>query len=56
MPYTYWSRQEWGDMLAEASLEVESWCGQLHLYPFPASALFDGSLQFMATLIVSSPR
>jgi len=56
MPYTYWSRQEWGEMLAEASLEVESWCGELQLYPFPASALFDGSLQFMANLIVSSPR
>jgi SAM-dependent methyltransferase len=52
MPYTYWSRAEWSDMLTRAGLEVESWSARLHLYPFPASKVFDGSLQFIASLMV----
>jgi SAM-dependent methyltransferase len=56
MPYTYWGRPEWADMLARAGLEVESWCGRLQLYPFPASVLFDGSLQFIASLTSPPPK
>jgi SAM-dependent methyltransferase len=55
MPYTYWTRQEWAQMLTSADLGVESWCGHLHLYPRPASWVFDASLQFLASLTAVSP-
>ena len=50
LPYNYWRRTEWDDALDRAGLDVVSWQPKLGLYPFPASALFDRSLHFVAEL------
>jgi len=50
LPYNYWSRPQWNDALNRAALDVVSWQSKLGLYPFPASALFDRSLHFVAEL------
>jgi SAM-dependent methyltransferase len=50
LPYTYWSRAEWDDSFDQLGLIVRSWHSALHLYPAPASWLFDRSLHFIAEL------
>jgi SAM-dependent methyltransferase len=50
LPYNYWSRAQWDDALNDAGLDVVSWQPKLGLYPFPASAVFDRSLHFVAEL------
>ena len=49
-PYNYLSRKQWDEAFAQAGLDVVSWQTKLGLYPFPASALFDRSLHFVAEL------
>lgn len=50
LPYTYWSHAQWGEALNRAELDVVFWQSKLGLYPFPASAVFDRSLHFVAEL------
>ena len=48
LPYNYWSAKEWTLALQRIGAAIETWNTELHLYPWPASALFDRSLHFVA--------
>jgi SAM-dependent methyltransferase len=48
LPYNYWSAQEWTLALQRIGAAIETWNTDLGLYPWPASALFDRSLHFVA--------
>jgi len=48
LPYNYWSAQEWTLALQRIGAAIETWNTTLGLYPWPASALFDRSLHFVA--------
>jgi hypothetical protein len=50
LPYTYLSRAEWDRAFDQSRLVVQRWQSALHLYPAPASWLFDRSLHFIAAL------
>jgi len=50
LPYSYWSRQQWNDMLLEARLTPCTWIGSLKLYAPPLTYLFDRRLHFLASL------
>lgn len=50
LPYNYLSKQEWDAIFSQAGLKVQSWRGNLSLYPFPANLLFDRGLHFVALL------
>lgn len=50
--YNYWAEQEWRAAWEELSLRIKAWQGNLHLYPWPASWLFDRSLHFVTQLEV----
>ncbi len=50
LPYKYWRRQQWQDEFARAGLTPVSWKDSLHLYPWPASWLFDRLLHFVSRL------
>jgi SAM-dependent methyltransferase len=53
LPYNYWSRSQWSAAFEELGLAVKRWQASLHLYPVPASWLFDRSLHFVALLRVA---
>lgn len=48
LPCNYWSAQEWTLALQRIGAAIETWNTDLGLYPWPASALFDRSLHFVA--------
>jgi SAM-dependent methyltransferase len=50
LPYSYWPRARWHEVIAELGLEVLEWNERLRIYPWPASLVFDRSLHFMARL------
>ena len=50
LPYNYWTHEKWNQAFKSLRLTVESWNSNLHLYPTPASWLFDRSLHFLACL------
>ena len=50
LPYNYWTRRQWDDAFERAGLNEIAWQPKLGLYPFPASAVFDRSLHFIAEL------
>jgi SAM-dependent methyltransferase len=50
LPYNYLSRAEWDSAFDRSRLFVHRWQSALHLYPAPASWLFDRSLHFIAAL------
>jgi SAM-dependent methyltransferase len=52
LPYNYWRRSQWTEELQLARLLPVSWNAKLHLYPWPASVLFERRLQFVAQLAV----
>ncbi|MEO8910199.1 MAG: methyltransferase domain-containing protein [Gemmatimonadaceae bacterium] len=52
LPYSYLSRAEWDHAFELSRLIVRRWQPALHLYPAPASWLFDRSLHFIAALAV----
>lgn len=52
LPYTYLSRAEWTSAFDQSRLLVRRWQSALHLYPAPASWVFDRSLHFVAVLAV----
>jgi SAM-dependent methyltransferase len=50
LPYNYQTSAQWNQHFAALCLNVRNWRGQLSLYPFPFSALFDRKLHFLALL------
>ncbi len=54
LPYNYLRRQDWTQAAETLGLTIVSWQSTLSLYPWPASWLFDSSLQFLAELEKSS--
>ena len=50
LPYNYWSRQQWDDMLLKARLTPRTWIGSLKLYAPPFTYIFDRRLHFLASL------
>ena len=52
LPYNYWSRAQWTSAFDRLGLIVQRWISSLHLYPAPASWVFDRSLHFVAALDV----
>jgi SAM-dependent methyltransferase len=50
LPYRYLRRAEWNEAIAGAGLRVDSWEGELGLYPRPAGWIFDRGLHFLARL------
>jgi hypothetical protein len=52
LPYNYWPRQRWHDMLARRGLRIESWVQKIGLYPWWASWVFERELHFIAKLKV----
>ena len=52
LPYNYWPKRVWLDRFREGGLALEYWNQHLHLYPWPATWVFDRSLHFVAKLSV----
>jgi SAM-dependent methyltransferase len=50
LPQNYLSRAEWDIAFGRAGLIIERFFPRLHLYPWPASWLFDRGLHFIAVL------
>jgi len=50
LPYNYWTREKWNQTFSSLGLNVKFWNNKLHLYPTPATWLFDRSLHFLACL------
>jgi hypothetical protein len=50
LPYNYWRRAQWLQEFERAGLSPTLWKDSLHLYPWPASLLFDRSLHFVSRL------
>ncbi len=50
LPYNYWTAKEWTLALQRIGGAIESWNTELGLYPWPASAIFDRSLHFVARI------
>lgn len=50
LPYRYWSRQQWMAACEQTGLTITAWQSDLHLYPWPATWMFDRSLHFIAKL------
>ncbi|NGP17113.1 class I SAM-dependent methyltransferase [Devosia aurantiaca] len=50
LPYNYLARAEWTKIFEDVGLRTSSWQEELGLYPFPASAIFERKLHFIATL------
>jgi len=50
LPYNYWRRAQWQQEFERVGLTPVMWTDSLHLYPWPASLLFDRSLHFVSRL------
>jgi SAM-dependent methyltransferase len=50
LPFNYWPRSRWEQVWRELGLNVASWNSRLQLYPWPATYVFDASLQFLTCL------
>lgn len=50
LPYRYFSLPQWQSVFLSAGLKVSSCAEHLGIYPFPASAVFDRKLHFVAKL------
>jgi SAM-dependent methyltransferase len=55
LPYNYWRLGQWQAAFAELGLRIDTWSTDLGLYPWPARAVFERSLHFMARLIPNAP-
>jgi SAM-dependent methyltransferase len=54
LPYNYWPKKRWNDMLARRGLRIESWVAKIGLYPWWASWVFERELHFIAKLKVGA--
>jgi len=50
LPFNYWRYEQWLAAFSELGLSVNSWNGDLRLYPGPADWLFGRSLHFVVRL------
>jgi SAM-dependent methyltransferase len=50
LPFNYLSEAEWNRVWDRCGMRPVSMLRQLHLYPFPFSAIFDADLHFLAVL------
>lgn len=50
LPYNYWPERQWREAFQRLNLTVAQWHDRLGLYPWPASAVFDSRLHFVARL------
>ena len=50
LPYNYLSETHWRSACESLELRVNHWSGDVGLYPWPASMLFDRGLHFIASL------
>jgi len=50
LPFNYWPLSKWQQVWRELGLNVASWNSRLRLYPWPATYVFDASLQFLTCL------
>ena len=50
LPYNYQSTSQWQDLFSREKLVTEQTLTQLHLYPRPASYIFDSNLHFISRL------
>ena len=50
LPYSYWTRDRWLEVLDELDLRATAWTERIGIYPWPASLVFDRSLHFAARL------
>lgn len=51
LPYNYYSRSEWKQLVLETGLGVKTWRERLNLYGAPFTFLFDRNLHFVATFL-----
>jgi SAM-dependent methyltransferase len=54
LPFNYLGAEQWDEAFHALGLTVEHWTSRLGLYWWPASLVFDGTLQFVARLAVST--
>jgi SAM-dependent methyltransferase len=54
LPYHYFTRQEWHDMIARCRLRADRWDEDLRLYPTPLDWIFGRRLHVLATLVPDS--
>jgi len=50
LPFNYWRKEQWLSAFRELELLVNSWDGNLRLYPGPADWVFGRSLHFVGRL------
>jgi len=50
LPYNYWRHAQWQQEFERVGLSPVIWKDSLHLYPWPASLLFDRALHFVSRL------
>lgn len=50
LPYNYLSERQWRRSCESLNLRITHWSGEVGLYPWPASLLFDRGLHFVACL------
>ena len=55
LPFNYWPRAKWQHVWRELGLNIATWNSQLHLYPWPATYVFDASLHFVTCLNQPAP-
>ena len=53
LPYNYWTGERWQSAFDHLGLKVERRITKLGLYPFPASAVFERQLHFIASILPS---
>jgi SAM-dependent methyltransferase len=51
LPYNYWSRESWLEVLDQLSLSIDYWDGRIPLYPPPIGWIFGCPLHFIARLL-----
>jgi SAM-dependent methyltransferase len=51
LPYHYFTREEWRDMIARCRLRANRWDEDLRLYPTPMNWIFGRRLHVLATLV-----
>ena len=56
LPYNYWPRARWDEVIRRYGLAVEEWDSKIGLYPWWARWAFERKLHFIARLGVSGAR
>jgi SAM-dependent methyltransferase len=56
LPYNYLRLEQWHAAFAALGLQIDQWSTDLKLYPWPARAVFERSLHFVARLVPEEAR